>query len=257
MNRFVKYIEIFFLKISRYQIKIDEIYLILKRLLFKGKTYYCPCCNSFLRKFFPYGNNKKRYSVLCPVCGSSERTRLFLIYFKQKTDIFTKNLKFLHIAPNITLQRILKNLNNLTYISGDLHSPVAMIKLDITKINFNDNYFDVILCSHVLEHIPNDYLALKELYRVLKPKGWAILQVPIDHNRAKTFENSKIISPKERLRVFGHKDHVRIYGTDYKDRLERVGFIVKLDNFAKNIDKEKLIKYGLRNSEIIYRVFKS
>ncbi|KKL68879.1 hypothetical protein LCGC14_2120580 [marine sediment metagenome] len=103
----------------------------------------------------------------------------------------------------------------------------------------NNNYFDVILCSHVLEHIPNDYLALKELYRVLKPKGWAILQVPIDHNRAKTFENSKIISPKERLRVFGQKDHVRIYGTNYKDRLERVGFIVKLDNFAKKNEKEK------------------
>ena len=248
MIGFVKYIEFFFVKISRYQTKIYDIYLNLKKLLFKGKAYYCPCCESSLKNFYKIN---KIFTAVCPICGALERHRLFLVYLKQETDIFTKNLKFLYIAPNYALQRIFKNSTNLKYISGDLNSSIAMIKLDITNIHFNDNFFDVILCFHVLEHISDDFLAMKELFRVLKPKGWAILQVPIDYNRKKTLESPKI------TRVFGQKDHVRIYGTDYKDRLEKVGFIVKLDNFAKNIDSDILIKYGLENNVLnIYRVFK-
>jgi len=141
---------------------------------------------------------------------------------------------------------------NLDYLSADFAAEWAMEKMDITDIQYVDNTFDAILCNHVLEHIPDDKKAMKELSRVLKPNGWAILQVPLDPNLDKTFEDPSVTSPEERKRVFGQKDHVRIYGKDYKDRLEEAGFDVKVDNFVEELNEETVDKYGLRRDHNVY-----
>lgn len=132
-----------------------------------------------------------------------------------------------------------------------------MVKMDVTNIAMPDNQFDCIICYHVLEHIPDDEKAMTELFRVLKPGGWAILQSPVDHNRDKTYEDPSIVSPDERERAFGIKDHVRLYGRDYKDRLERAGFTVKLDCYVTELRDDKIKRYGLMKDEIIYLCTKS
>jgi SAM-dependent methyltransferase len=174
------------------------------------------------------------------------------LYLKKRTTFFDDYLKVLDIAPVEFFQQKCKSLPNLNYISADISSSIAMIKMDITNISFYDNQFDCIICYHVLEHISNDKKAIKELFRVLKPGGWAILQSPVDYSRKKTFESPKIISQEERKRIFGEKDHLRIYGQDYKDKLEEAGFVVKLDDFVKKLGDNLIKKYGLMKSEIIY-----
>jgi predicted SAM-dependent methyltransferase len=143
-------------------------------------------------------------------------------------------------------------MSNLDYVSADINSPLAMVKMDITNIPCEDNSFDTILCSHVLEHVMDDQKAMRELFRVLKPEGWAILQVPIDCERDKTFEDPNIVSPEDREKFFGLSDHVRVYGLDYKDRLEKAGFKVKVDHYVKNLGDDMVEKHRLWRGEDIY-----
>ncbi len=141
---------------------------------------------------------------------------------------------------------------NLDYVSAGLDSPLAMVKMDITNIAYGDNSFDAILCVHVLEHVMDDQTAMSELFRVLKPGGWAILQSPIDLNRDKTFEDPNIVLPEDRERIFGQNDHVRIYGRDYEDRLAKAGFALKVDSYVKDLGPVLIKKYGLAKDEDIY-----
>jgi SAM-dependent methyltransferase len=169
-----------------------------------------------------------------------------------KTNFFKDNLKVLDIAPTQFFQEICKSLSNIDYLSADIFSPLAMIKMDITTIPLPDNHFNCIICYHVLEHVLDDQKAMRELCRVLKPGGWAILQSPVDHNRDKTFEDPTIVSPDERERVFGQNDHVRIYGRDYNDRLEKAGFLVKVDNYVEELGEAAIKKFALLRDEKIY-----
>lgn len=141
---------------------------------------------------------------------------------------------------------------HLAYISIDLASPVAMMRMDITDLTFPDDSFDCILCYHVLEHIPDDSAAMRELRRVLKPNGWAILQSPVYRNRATTYEDSCIVHPVDRERAFGQSDHVRIYGADYFQRLEDAGFRVRMDPFVRTLDPVSIERYGLSAWEMIF-----
>jgi len=143
-------------------------------------------------------------------------------------------------------------MENLDYTSADLYSSVSMVKMDITNILYKENSFDVILVSHVLEHVIDDRKAMRELFRVLKPGGWAIIQSPIDLKRDQTYEDFTVTLPEDRERVFGNPGHVRIYGRDYKNRLEEAGFNVKLDPYVKEFSDDEVIKYGLDKSEDIY-----
>lgn len=159
----------------------------------------------------------------------------------------------MHIAPEKNLQKILKSFSHIKYISGDLNPSMDCdIRLDITDINFEDNFFDVVICSHVLEHIVDDRKAMRELFKVLKPSGEAILQVPISKYNKETFEDISITTLEERERIFGQKDHVRIYGKDYKKRLENVGFKVSLYDIKKDLSIQDIKKYGLNMEEILY-----
>lgn len=227
---------------------------ILNTIQYFGLRFRCPCCGGHFRKFKSYGAEANRQ---CPRCGCLERHRLLWIYLEKRTDFLADHKKILDIAPIPFLQEKCKNLKNLDYISVDLSSPMVMIRMDIKNIAMSNNQFDAIICYHVLEHIPDDNKAMRELFRVLRPGGWAILQSPVDYNRDKTFEDPKIVSPEGRRHAFHQKDHVRIYGRDYKDRLEKAGFIVKLDNYNRELGDDKIRRYGLPKNEIIYFCTKS
>ena len=131
-----------------------------------------------------------------------------------------------------------------------------MVKLDVTHIVYPDDMFDAIICIYVLQCVIEDRKAMKELIRVLKPGGWAILQVPIDNSREMTFEDSTIVSPEDRDRVFGQWDHVRRYGTDYPDRLSEAGFRVTADDYVRTLTPELVERYRLNVDETIFTCWK-
>ena len=189
-----------------------------------GNKRYCPICKKSSRKFGKFGRIP-RFDVRCMHCFSLERHRLIWTYLQRKTDLFDGSLKkLLHVAPERGLGKSLKNYLGEGYLSGDLDSPMAMVQMDITDIKYPDDSFDVIYCSHVLEHVPKDRQAISELFRVLKLGGWAIILVPITVE--KTFEDPSVKTSKERLKIFGQEDHVRRYGPDFTQRLTKAGFKV-------------------------------
>ncbi len=215
-----------------------------------GLTRKCPCCGASVRNFLPYGD-PPRENAACPICGSLERHRLIWMYFQQRTDLLDgKPKKMLHVAPERQLGHLFERQPHIDYLSGDLLNERSMVKMDITDIQFPDEQFDVIYCSHVLEHVPEDRRAMREFYRVLKPGGWAILQVPIGADT--TYEDPTITSPEERFRVFGQADHVRIYGPDYADRLKESDFNVTIDKFAAELPEKEAQRYGLQLDETIH-----
>jgi len=221
------------------------------RLYLKGNQYTDPIDGKSFRKFIPYGYNKVRKNALSPSTYSLERHRMLWLYLKNETEIFTRKIKLLHFAPEPAFHRIFKKSSTISYDTIDLNSPLAKIKADICNLPLEDNMYDFILCNHVLEHIDDDIKAMSELYRVLKKGGIGIFQIPIDINRDKTFEDSSIKNPKERNKVFGQYDHVRIYGTDYYDRLRSVGFSVEQVKYSDNLTKDEIKKYCLSSTEII------
>lgn len=216
--------------------------------LYTGKNVQCPCCGHSFSNFASYGY-KKRDNVLCRWCLSLERHRGLWLYLHEKTNVFTKKMKMLHFAPEHQLQELLKGSPNIEYVSADLDMPTAMVKMDITNITFEDNTFDAIICNHVLEHVPDDHKAMSELCRVLKPGGWAILQTPISKSPT-TLEDLSIIDPKERERLYGQDDHVRTYGMDKKDRLEKAGFTVALDPYLHNLSDEIINRYAIEREDV-------
>jgi SAM-dependent methyltransferase len=221
-----------------------------RRVMGLGFARHCPVCRSHLRRFLPAGT-PPRADALCPICHALERHRLVWLYFRRRTDLFDGRPKrMLHVAPERPLAERLAKLAFLDYRSGDLDSPAARERIDVTAIPYPDDSFDVIYCSHVLEHVPEDRKAMAELCRVLRPGGWAVLQVPI--NGATTFEDWSVQTAAERERVFGQWDHVRIYGADYKDRLAAAGFVVRVDPFVRQLDARVIAYLGLDRDEDIY-----
>ena len=226
-------------------------------LSLKGNRFTDPIDGKSFKKFLPYGYESPRENVLSPSTLSLERHRLLWLYLKNETKFFSEPLKLLHFAPEQAFYKRFKKLDNLDYTTTDLNSPLADVKADICNLPFQDNSFDVILCNHVLEHIPNDTKAMQELYRVLKPGGWGIFQIPQDLKREKTFEDNTITDRKERARIFGQYDHVRIYGRDYFDKLRSIGFTVEEVDYTSILPKEAVEKYRLAKGEIIPFVAKN
>lgn len=221
----------------------------------KGNKYTDPIDNKSFRKFLPYGYQVQRQNVLSPSTLSLERHRLLWLYLTNETNFFTSKKKVLHMAPEQCFLTRFRKLNH-DYITADLDSPIADVKADITNLPFQDNSFDVIFCNHVLEHIPDDTKAMQELYRVMKKGGMGIFQIPQDLNREITFEDNSIINRKERAKVFGQYDHVRIYGLDYFKKLRSIGFKVNEVDYSKEISAELCDKYRLMNDEILPVVYK-
>ena len=199
----------------------------------KGEKYTDPIDGKSFRKFLPYGYEKVRENVLSPSTLSLERHRLCWLYLKNETEFFSpknkasEKLKVLHFAPEQAFYKRFRKMKTLDYTTTDLNSPIADVKAGICDLPFEDNTYNFIICNHVLEHIPDDNQAIKELYRVLAFGGIAILQVPYEADRKTTFEDNTITDPKERAKIFGQYDHVRVYGVDYCEKLAKAGFEVE------------------------------
>ncbi len=217
----------------------------------KGDRYQDPIDGKSFKKFLPYGYENQRENVLSPSTLSLERHRLLWLYLKNETSFFKNNIKVLHFAPEQAFYKRFRKLKNLDYTTTDLNSPLADVKADICNLPFKDNEYDFILCNHVLEHIPDDTKAMQELYRVLKPGGTAILQIPQELDRAETFHDDTITDPKERAKIFGQYDHVRVYGRDYFDKLRSIGFKVEEVDYTSKLTKAEIDKYRIASGEII------
>jgi hypothetical protein len=193
---------------------------------YRGEGRWCPVCEHSSRKFRSFGE-VRRQDAKCPRCGALERHRLTWLYLCRCTDLFDGRAKrVLHVAPEQWFEGRLKKRLGAGYLTADLVDPHAMERMDITRIPYPDETFDVVYCSHVLEHVPDDRRAMREFRRVLKPQGWAILLVPISASH--TLEDPTITDSAERRRLFGQADHVRRYGPDYTERLQEAGFRVTI-----------------------------
>lgn len=221
-----------------------------RALFYRGNAVHCPCCGGTYSRFLDVG--KPSRAAACPGCDSRERQRLLYLYLRDRTNLFSAKLRVLHVAPEDCLQPTISRLRNVDYVSADMSSSAAMVRMDITDIQFPDDSFDVILCSHVLEHVGDDLKAMRELRRILKPGGWAILQVPVDPARPRTFEDPGITDPAERERLFGQWDHVRMYGLDYPQRLADAGFEVEVVPYPIELGPEAIRSCGLDGRESIY-----
>ncbi len=220
------------------------------RIRYFGFACYCPVCETYLRSFkrtgvAPWGD------WVCPLCKSSTRHRMAWLFFKHRTNLFNESpKKMLHVGAESQFETRLKKVPALDYITADLKNPNAMVKMDITNIQFPDNTFDIIFCCHVLEHVVDDRKAMHELHRVLKPTGWAAIMVPLRDD--KTFEDPSITDPAERKRIFGESDHVRRYGLDIKDRLEEAGFAVSVIQLTDVVSGKNIARFGVRNQRVFF-----
>lgn len=226
---------------------------------YQGDNVSCPICNSTFRVFATYGVDKRK-NARCLNCNSLERHRLLWKYLNEKTNhLEGKKFKMLHFAPQRMFLKKFSSHPNIDYTPCDINPETyeyynihKIEKVDVMNIPFSDNSFDMVMCNHVLEHIEDYKVGMSELYRVMKKGGWGIFQVPIDYSRETTFEDDSITDPKERERVFGQFDHLRIFGKDYKNQLESVGFNVTENNYVNQFTDEEINKFGFSKDEKIY-----
>jgi len=222
----------------------------------RGNTFTDPIDGKRFKSFLPYGYGNQRNNVLSPSTLSLERHRLLWLYLRNETEFFSAEKKVLHFAPEQCFLKRFRSLQNLEYTTTDLLSPIADVKADICNLPFEDNSYDIILCNHVLEHIPDDTKAMQELYRVMKPGGYGVFQIPQDLSRAVTFEDDSITDKAERAKIFGQYDHVRVYGRDYFNKLRHVGFRVEEVDYTAQLSEAEIERYCLAKGEIIPVVYK-
>lgn len=218
-----------------------------KKALHYGRARGCPICGATVRRFGPFGS-ESRPNASCPICGSLERHRLAWLFLQRRTDLFDGRPKrLLHFAPEGFLAQRLQQIPGLRYVSADL-APKAMLRTDIGRLPIRDSYFDAVYCSHVLEHVIDDRAAMREVRRVVKPKGWVIFQVPITVQR--TLEDPSVTEPQERLRLFGQEDHVRRYGLDFVERLRDSGFSVQEIRGVDLVDTRRRQHFALADESL-------
>lgn len=217
----------------------------------------CPICKNKLNVFLPAGEHM-RFNVICPYCGSRERHRAYYLYWKKSNLFNGEKMKILHFAPERAFYDKISKIPFVDYYPVDINPMVYGVKekVDITDILYENDMFDVIICNHVLEHIPDEQKALAELKRVLKKGGKAFLNVPVFFKYKTTLEKAEYNTPEMRLKYYGQRDHVRAYGLDYEEHLKRVGFEVKMILINKNYSSEELDRFGLQSNEYIYECSK-
>lgn len=220
-----------------------------RRLYYRGVGRVCPACGASFRRFRPAGS-PRRPNAVCPGCGAKERDRLAALLLRKRDDLRGRALagrraplRVLHVAPERPVASILRSWPEVEYLSADIRPGRAMAVVDVTRIDRPDGSFDAIWCSHVLEHVPADRAAMKELRRVLAPGGWAAVVVPVAAER--TVEDPSVTSPQERRRRFGQHDHVRRYGRDIVERLQEAGFEVETVRPGDLATAQEAARYGL------------
>lgn len=232
------------------------------------KKYRCPVCGATLESFVPGGEDVavlfeydvkgagRRELFECPVCQCNDRERLIHLFLDYRPNLLFPECRLLHVAPEKNLARKLKAVLGDHYLSVDLLSTAAMEIADITNLKFPDHAFDAVICNHVLEHINNDADAIGELFRILKPGGWGILQVPYSPRIETTWEDPSLVTAEARRERFGQSDHVRIYGKDYIQRLSNAGFQVTEFHWESDVRYfgTKTNRFGLFNGEPLFFV---
>lgn len=221
-------------------------------LHYRGTGRECPCCGGNFRSFKNFGVTSARVGARCPQCGALERQRLLVLFLRDQVELGTTPLRILHVAPETVLATYFAQFPAIERVTLDSEMHGVQVQADLQALPFPDAHFDAVICNHVLEHIPDDLLAMREIYRVMKPNGWAILQVPQDFSRATTYEDPTVIGREERLRAFGQEDHVRVYGRDYPERLRKAGFQVEQIPYPEQLGTASIERYGLRASEPVY-----
>ncbi|MBN2487372.1 MAG: methyltransferase domain-containing protein [Bacteroidales bacterium] len=241
---------------EKVRINVNYFYFKIRALYYIGNTCYCVCCKKSFRKFLDYGNNPRK-NAACPYCNSLERTRLLQFYLEKETTIFAAGKKVLHFAPERMLERKFKKSGCL-YISADINPALADMVVDITAIPFPDNYFDFIICSHVLGHVYDEGKAIDEMYRVLKTGGRALVLTVINQNSNKTLEDNNIQTATDRLKYYGEADLVRLHGNDFEFRLMRPKIEVRKIDYRGSFSAADKIRFSLgdSNRELIFDCIK-
>ena len=210
----------------------------------------CPCCHGEFEQFLTFGR-VPRQNARCPGCGSLERHRLAYLYLEREGLLDRPRLRILHVAPEDALARPLLRSAGVRDMAIDREPGHVGAVMDLTQLACPDDTFDLVICNHVLEHIPDDRQAMRELRRVLRPDGRAIVQVPMSFNLATTLEDLTIVDPATRERLYGQPDHVRLYGRDYLDRLAAAGFRVHIDRIAQELGEDMRARYGIVDEMLV------
>ena len=225
-------------------------------LWYIGKGKECPLCGCRRRKFLPYGYVTQRENALCPNCLALERHRTLWLWLLRESDIGRGAValpRLLHVAPEVALMRKFSRIyakQPADYVTADLESPLADLHFDIQHIPLEDESFDVVICNHIMEHIEDDRLAMREILRIMRKGGWGVILSPVDLQREKTFEDDTITDEAERTRIFGQYDHRRIYGRDYAERLREAGFEVYECDYANLIPAKEKQLYALTDEPL-------
>lgn len=222
-----------------------------RRVYYAGRRVECPCCETRFRRFAAIGRSHHP-DLECPRCGSYSRHRQLWLFLTLRMAVLREPLALLHVAPEVFFLRRLETAPNLRYLSVDLHDDHAMERVDVESMPYADGSFDAAVCSHVLEHVVDDRRALRELRRVLRPGGWAVVQAPVDRSLPATREDPSVSDPAERARLFGAEDHVRYYGRDYVDRLRDAGFDVSVVPLHAELGAGAAERWGLLPLEDVY-----
>lgn len=214
---------------------------------YTGSKYECNVCVSKLSSFV-----KAETGELCPLCGSLERTRF--LSFLLSEHYRSSDLDVLHFSPHRTLGDSLRN-HFRSYQSSNYEDESCDLKLDIQTTGLQSESFNLIICFHVLEHIPDDIAAMKELYRLLKSQGSCLIQVPF--RDGEMLEDPSVEDPTERLRLFGQEDHLRWYNLQsLKSRLSDVGFECEELSAAEIISDSDLQKLNISVDQLVVRAIK-
>lgn len=219
-------------------------------LLYRGKRLECPICGGGFRRM---RHGRARRDVQCPRCGSYERVRCLWLFLRDQTDLTEGSHRVLHFAPEPSISAIIKGLPGVEYISADISAGAAMEVVDITAIPYSTGSFDVVICSHVLEHVPEDRRAMSEVFRTLRPGGTAYFTQPVDFERTETYEDPSIVTPEQRQRAFGQFNHVRVYGRDIHQRLRDAGFDVVERRYTEELDPADRARYALQDGDATAR----
>jgi SAM-dependent methyltransferase len=243
---------------------------------FHRATTYCPACEmqdipfaplpEFYRQnaqangfiYFGQGEMTAHQTYTCPNCGASDRERFYALWIDQQIQKkkFSKGMRAVHFAPEAALSRKLKSIDLFDYKTADLLMNDVDYKVDMMDMPFEDESLDFFICSHVLEHVENDDMAIKELYRITKQNGRGILMAPIIVGLEKTVEDPSVKDDAGRWRLFGQNDHVRLYAhDDYVRKIRSNGF--RVEELGKKYFGEKIFRtLGLKPSSILYVVSK-
>jgi SAM-dependent methyltransferase len=219
-------------------------------LALAGDRVECPVCGRTYRRF---QRDPAGYDAFCPRCGSRARHRVIWLCLARWGVAARRGLRVLHLAPEHGLETRLRALPGVRYLSADLAHPRAMEHFDLRDIPHPDDAFDLVICSHVLEHVEDDARALAELHRVVAPGGDLLVMVPFDSERDATLEDPAVVGAEARRAAYWAPDHVRLYGRDVEARLAAPGFEVELDRFALDCDEATAARYGLRRDEFVFR----